>query len=267
MLRFALIVICCTAVPACGPGDTGGAIVRFHAYAAGLSDASAGSEFDTSSGFHVTLTSARLHIGAVYMRLAATNPGSANSACVGDTTYGLQVPGPVDVDVLSAELQEFSVLGRATDDLDQSAEIWLTGGDINNVNDDTVLVDVTGHASGSGFDGDFRGSLTISTNRLIPVTNPAMPGANPICKQRIIAPIPVRVKPSVGGNLLLRVNPEPWFDNLDFSVLEPSDGDGSVLEIPDENSGPDPDAAAGRAFFLGVTGASGTTYDFSWLSP
>ena len=250
----------------CGPSDTGGQLVTFQAFASGLPDVSGSLDFDTGAGFHVQLTEARLHIGAVYLRLGQTNPGSANASCVGDTTYGLEVPGPVDVDVLSNQNQQFSVTGNATTDLDQSAEIWLVSGNINTVASTTVVASVAGVATKQGMTFPFQGSITIGQNRLIPSSNPAEPGANPICKQRIVSPIPLEIRPSVGGALLLQIDPQPWLGGVDFSTLLPGE-DGTTLEIPDVSTGSGPDIAAARAFFSGVTGASAEVYEFSWFVP
>ncbi|HWZ92952.1 MAG TPA: hypothetical protein VNW92_29000 [Polyangiaceae bacterium] len=260
------------AAMSCSPADTGGQVISFHAYASGVDATNSVVEFDTSSGFHVRLSQASLHIGAVYLRLGQTNPGSANASCVGDTTYGLQVPGPVDVDVLSSSPQEFSVLGSATNDLDQSGEVWLTYGDINQVasvapnGGPPVIVAVAGVATKDAATYPFQGSLTIGQNHLIPPPNSAQPGQNPICKQRIVSPIPLSVHPAVGGDLLLRIDPRPWFNGVDFTTLLPGPS-GTTLEIPDSSNGSGPDAAAGRAFFTAVTGASADVYRFSWFTP
>jgi hypothetical protein len=260
------------AVVSCGPSDTGGQLVTFPAFASGPPDVGGSLDFDSGAGFHVQLTEAHMHIGAVYFRLGQTNPGDANASCVGDTTYGLEVPGPVDVDVLSNQRQQFSVTGNATTDLDQSAEIWLVYGDINQVTSATptggapVIASVAGVATKQGLTFPFQGSITIGPNRLIPPSNPAEPGANPICKQRIVSPIPLQIRPSVGGALLLQVDPRPWLGDVDFSTLLPGE-DGTTLEIPDVSTGSGPDVAAARAFFSGVTGASAEVYGFSWVAP
>jgi hypothetical protein len=248
----------------CGPSDTGGQLVTFPAFASGVPDVSGSFDFDTGVGFHIQLTEAHMHIGAVYFRLGQTNPGDANASCVGNTTYGLEVPGPVDVDVLSNEHQQFSVTGNATTDLDQSAEIWLVTGNINTVASTTIVASVAGVATRRGMTFPFQGSITVGQNRLIPPSNPAQPGANPICKQRIVSPIPLQIRPSLGGALLLQVDPRPWLGGVDFSTLLPGE-DGTTLEIPDVSTGSGPDVTAARAFFSGVTGASADVYDFSWF--
>ena len=251
---------------ACTPIDTGGQLISFHAYASGPVGVTGALEFDTGDGYHVQLTTARIHLGAVYLRLGQSNPGSANSACVGETTYGLQVPGSVDVDLLSDAPQEFSLLGNATSDLDQSAEVWLTEGDLNVVAETTPIVVVAGVATDGVMTYPFTASVTIGTNRVVPPANPAQPGENPICKQRIVAPIPVSLRPVVGGDLLLRIDPSHWFDDVDFETLVPGT-DGAPAVIPDVNNGTTADVSAGRAFFAAIKGASADTYQFSWVMP
>ncbi|MEI9936631.1 MAG: hypothetical protein WDO69_05345 [Pseudomonadota bacterium] len=259
LLPFALAVV------GCGPSETGGQLVTFQAFASGVADANGSLDFDTGAGFHVQLTEAAMHIGAVYFRLGQANPGDANASCVGDTTYGLQVPGAVDVDVLSSERQAFLVTGNATSDLDQSAEIWLVDGNINTVASSTVIASVAGVATRRAVTFPFQGSITIGQNRLIPSSNPAEPGANPICKQRIVSPIPLQIRPTVGGALVLQIDPRPWLDDLDFSALLPG-SDGVTLEIRDVSTGLGADVTESRDFFNGVTGASTEVYEFSWLT-
>lgn len=264
-MRSGILAVTLAMIAACGPQDTGGQLVSFHAYARGSDDTSGPREFDNGSGFHVQLTQARMYVGALYLRLGQTNPGSASSSCVGDTTYGVQVPGPADLDVLSAVPQEFSVLGSGTTDLDQSAELWLVEGDLNTVASNRVVASVAGVATRGGSSYRFTGSITIGQNRVVPPSNPAQPGQNPICKQRIISPIPVNVRPSVGGDLMLRIDPTAWLRDVDFSVLVPN-AEGTY-EIPDASTGSGTDVTAARSFFTGVTGAAASTYDFSWFVP
>jgi hypothetical protein len=259
------LVVMALALPACG-GQTGGEIVTFTAYASGIAGVDGAMELDTGLGYHVRLTTARMHVGAVYLRLGQANPGSANASCVGDTTYGLQVPGSVDVDVLSSAPQPFSFPGTATTDADQSAEVWLVDGDINVVTSGTAVVSVAGTATKDGNAYPFTGAITIGQNRLVPPANPAAPGTNPICKERIVAPIPVDVHPSPAGHLLLEINPASWLGDVAFSTLLPG-ADGVTLAIPDASAGTSPDIAAGRAFFMAVTSASPDAYRFSWISP
>jgi len=75
----------------------------------------------------------------------------------------------------------------------------------------------------------------------------------------------VNVRPTVGGDLLLRVDPTAWLRDVDFSLLVPN-AEGTY-EIPDESTGSGTDVTAARSFFTGVTGAAASTYDFSWFVP
>ncbi len=279
--RTAASCIAFLALAGCGPSETGGGLVTFQPLASGVEGIHGSVDFVTGAGYQVHLTVAKLHIGAVYLRLGQSNPGSANASCVGATTYGLQVPGPVDVDVLSDELQPFSVPGDATSDLDQSAEIWLNGeqesaadesgttivrGDINAVDSTTVVASVAGVGRKGSRNFPFKGSIRIGRDRLIPTANPAQPGQNPICKLRIVSPIPVHIEPKAGGQLLLRVDPRPWLGSVDFATLLPG-ADGVTLEIRDVSNGSGADVAASRNFFTGVTMASAEVYQFSWFNP
>jgi hypothetical protein len=195
-------------------------------------------------------------VGAVYLRLGRQNPAFAGPSCYGETTYGVEVPGSVDVNVLSDRPQEFSVLADGTTDPNQTGEVWLSGPDVSAVDDPTVILAAAGTATKDGVAYPFTASLTISENRLIPASD-TTPGTHPICKQRIVTPIPVSILPSPGGNLLLRIDPSFWFDAIDFSTIAASDG---VRVIPDDAATPN-----GRKFFQAVT--STAAYRFSWLSP
>ena len=60
--------------------------------------------------------------------------------------------------------------------------------------------------------------MTIGENRQQPVQNPALPGSNPICEQRIVTPIAVDFTPTDGGVLTLRVDPRGMFNAVDFQL-------------------------------------------------
>ena len=97
--------------------------------------------------------------------------------------------------------------------------MWLTGGDVNTIDDSTVILDAAGTAEKDGAAYPFEASLTIGRNRVIPSSDPTLPGANPICKQRIVTPIAVAITPNQDGSLRLRVDPERWFVQVDFASL------------------------------------------------
>jgi hypothetical protein len=252
---------------------TGDSLVRFTPYASGPTDATNPLVVENAmNGFQVSLTSVSMRIGAVYLIEGAYNPGSQNTSCIEPGIYCGQVPGGVQVNLLDPEPQEFSVYGNGTADLGQIGEIWLTGGttmspDINAETDTTPIVTMTGVATNGTESYAFQSTVTIGTNRQVPVTNPALPGLNPICKQRILQFSPIHVQLFQGGAMYVRVDPRGWFDEVDFStptcgtagpanggvcdglqlVTPAGGGKPALYEIPDTNA-----SAIGQALFTGI---------------
>jgi hypothetical protein len=261
---FAAGVASCT-------GTTGDALVTFPAYAQGAKDA--GEPF-TVNGFTIRLTSVKMRIGAVYIDEAPLSGGAEGPTCIDPGVYAAQVPGGVEVDLLSSQPQEFSVLGNGTADLGQSWQIWLTDGDINEANS-AHMVDLQGVATrvADGTPFPFAAIVTINANRTIPVSDPSQPGLNPLCEQRIVQIGPIALTPFEGGALYVTVDPRKWFDeNLDFSTLPPvstatslsdncppsADYGDALYCIPDTNFATGLGASQGQVFFLGIrTGGLG----------
>src|SRR5438132_7338359 len=132
-----------------------------------------------------------------------------------------------------------------------------TGRDVTAPRGPTAILEVAGTATKSGTSFPFQGTVTISDNRAIPRVNPALPGANPICKQRIVTPILVDLTPTDGGLLTLRVDPRGMFQTVDFAALGLAPGSTTLLQIPDTQSG------AGAALFKGLLSNAGV-YQFTW---
>jgi hypothetical protein len=243
-------------------GTTGSDLVDFNAYAAGPegADPSQPMTFTTSRGWNVTLTHAQFHIGAMYLDSAMPIAGSQATSCILPGLYVGSVPGGLDVDVLSGTPQPFSVTGEGTATPALAAELWLSGADVNAQDDSTVILATEGTASNGSLTIPFKGSVTIGRNRAVPPSDPSMPGSNPICKQRIVSPVPVELTPRTGGALLLRINPEGWFANVDFSALEPATNASGVYGFSDNNSN-----QPSLNLFVGLKQASSDTYRFSWL--
>jgi hypothetical protein len=255
MTRAAIVSIALAA--GCG-GTTGSGLVTFTAMAAGPADATGGPlSFDTAIGFHVTLSRAQLHIGAVYLNASVPISGAGATSCVLPGIYVAEAFGPVTVNLLSPVLEPFPTQGEGTMSGTRTAEVWLTGGDVNSPTDLTVILDVAGTATRAGNTYPFQGTVTISSNRALPIVNPGLPGSNPICKQRIVTPIAVDITPAQGGVLNLRVDPRGMFQTVDFSTLSPASGSGSTFVIPDTNAG------AGASLFKGLVSNAGV-YQFSW---
>ena len=260
MRRAWLPIALSLACPGC-VGTTGNDLVEFNAYAAGPegADPNAPLTFETDRGYAVTLTRAKFHIGAAYLDTAIPTPGAQATRCLLPGLYVASVPGSVDVDVLSGTPQPFAVAGEGTATRALAGELWLTGGDVNASDDATVILDVAGSATQQASVLPFEGQVTIGQNRAIASSDPAMPGAHPICKQRIVSPIPVALQPKAGGSLLLRINPAGWFSNVDFSMLPPSASVPGLYQFSDDNSN-----QPSLNLFSGLLQATPDTYAFSW---
>lgn len=214
LLIFALPLVACI-------GTTGGDVVDFPVEAAGPATAVAGMpySFQTERGWNVTLTQAKLHIGAIYLSAATSVSGAQTTNCILPGTYVAQVTTGMDVDLLSGVPQRFPVLGHGTTLPSLTGQVWLTGGKVDDNPDATVILAVTGTAERAGDARPFTGQLTISTNRVAPSTG-TIAGSNVICKQRIVTPITTTglVVESTGG-LMLRIDPRYLFTNVDFTTL------------------------------------------------
>ena len=116
-----------------GCGTTGGRVIDFEVTAQGTG----GTTSDSAFGWHVALSRAQLHIGAVYLNTSVPNSGAQATNCILPSTYTGQELEPLDVDVLSAAPQPFPGRGTGTDDAVRAGEVWLTGGDINALSDST----------------------------------------------------------------------------------------------------------------------------------
>lgn len=253
-------------------GTTGSDLVEFNVYAAGPqgADVSAPASFTTPRNWNVSLTLARLHIGALYLNRARPVAGAQDTSCTLPGLYVASVPGGLAaeddtgltyVDALDGAPQPFSVQGQGTADQALSAAIWLTGGDINSADDSTVILQVAGTATLDAQRIPFEGAVTIGQNRAIPAPTPALPGANPNCKQRIVAPIAVDLTPRPQGALLLRVNPAGWFANVDFSALAPSPSNPNIFAFTDDNS----NQPSLNLYETGLLASEGV-YQFNWVA-
>lgn len=204
-------------------GTTGGDLVEFDAAASGPADAVAGQplDFQTSRGWQVQLTTARLHIGALYLVDAFPVSGAQATSCMLPGSYVAQVVQGLDVDLLSPKPQRFPIQGRGSTLEARAGQVWLTGGDVNQVDDPprpTVILKLSGTATLEGDIRPFDASLTIAGNRL---GTGSTAGAAPICKERIVSPISTDVRVAPSGALWLRIDPRRLFTNVDFGALEP----------------------------------------------
>jgi hypothetical protein len=251
------------ALSACG--GTGGALVKFHAAAAGPADAVAGQPlvFTNAAGYQVTLTRATLRIGSIYLNRSNPISGAQVQSCVLPGIYSGQVTSPLVVDALSPVPQPFPADGEGTADHSQSAEVWIFGTDPFATDDTTVIADVAGTATRGATSLAFTGQFTIGANRNAQ-PNPTLPGSNPLCKLRIITGIRVDFTLAQGGTLLVRVDPRAWLNQVDFAqipVADPANPDPAQRKFA---NGP-ADQADVNFFDLGLRGSG--AYVFNWQSP
>lgn len=241
-------------------GSTGGDLVEIEAFAAGPASLEPGEPyvFETAHGYTVTLTKAVLHIGAVYLNKSVPTSVSSDTSCYLAGQYVAEVPGGLDVDVLDPKLQPFSVRGFGTTEEAKTAEVWLSGGDIEAASDPTIIASIEGSAERDGEVIPFEARITIGQNRAIAPTDPAQPGARPICKQRIVTPIQTDLVPSEEGALVVRVDPAGWFSNVDFADVEQVSEDPPLYRFRDDALD-----QPSRNLFNGLRANAGV-YELSW---
>ncbi len=232
-MRRALGAIVLGGVIAC-TGTTEYQLYDFPAAAAGAADATSPLAFDESTTdghvWHVILTEATLHIGAVYLNQSAPVSGAQGTECILPGTYTGEVLGsPIDggasgvtVNLLSSSPQMFPSPGHGSTYPTLVGQVWLTGGDVNASSDATKILLVAGTATDdAGASIPFEGGISIGTNR---VPSGQTGGGNPICKQRIVSPIPTSAQVQSSGGLLVRIDAKRLFVNVDFSQLRPFSG-------------------------------------------
>lgn len=244
-------------------GSTGGELLAFDAFAAGPEDAVAGQAytFQNSRGYTITLTRARLHVGAVYLNRSRPTSVGSSTSCFLSGVYGAEVTSGLDVDILSSDLQPFPEQGSGTTEPVRTGEVWLFGGkDVNEPSDSTVILDVAGTATKGGVEYPFEGEITISDNRVVEPSSPAQPGSDPICKQRVVTPIPVEIAMAPADALVLRVDPRGMFANVELSALEQVEASPPLYLFRDDGND-----APSRNLYSGLRAAEGT-YSFEIVS-
>jgi hypothetical protein len=215
----------------------------------------------SDNGLDLTLTQATLHIGAVYLDQSQPVSGGQATSCYLTGTYVAQETSALDVDLLSPELQPFSTKAHGiTEPPALVGQVWLTHGDINTVPDLVPVLSVTGTAIRDGNSYPFTAAITIGSNRQI--SGGAVAGADPICKERIITPIPVNLTVQQTGGLLLRIDPCLLFTNVDFSQL-PQGAMRSTYAFNDDPSSTDYTQPSANLY---ANLRSTALYAFSWAT-
>ena len=264
-LAFAAAVAIAAPSAGCG-GTTGSGLVSFGAAAAGPRDAPGGASwtFDTRRGFHVVLTRAALHVGALYLNASPPISGAQETSCILPGVYVAEVTRGRDIDLLDPTPKPFPGGGEGKTDPATVGEVWLMGTpDVNAQQDPTPILIIAGTATSSGVTRTFTGTLTIGRNRDKAPPNAATPGAHPLCKERIVTPIRIDVLPRPSGTLVMRADPRELlasvnFDDPTFLMKDAVGGDPTQLVFDDNSS-----TTAGLNLYLGLRAAS--TYAFEWV--
>jgi hypothetical protein len=240
----------------CG-GTTGDELVHFSAFASGVKGAPR--TFDTylssvpnRPSFRVQLTTAEMHIGAVYFDESPPSTGFDTPECITPDVYAAQIPGAVDIDLLSTQPQEFSVFGNGSADVAESWDLWLTDGtqegqidDIDSPTNQIPSVKLTGIATRLSDQKKFPFGAIVSINQAVSGAgarlvqpSPALPGQYPICKERILQIGGIDLGFFQGGTLRMTVDPTAWFRtaDIDFSSLDPTTGTSNAECDLDTNS-------------------------------
>jgi hypothetical protein len=225
-------------------GTTGDQLLSFSAYASGAPGAS--KAFPAAGNVTIQLTTAMMHIGAVYFDEAPPGTGFDGPVCIASGVYAAQVPGPVGssgyVDLLSSAPQQFSVYGNGTADTALSWQVWLmddnVGTDDLNGPNFTPIVELEGIATDAeGRSASFGGVVTINAvNRSNGSSDPSQPGNDPLCKLRVVQIGGLDLTFFPGGALYVTVDPRVWFtqqsEPLAFSP-------GQLPLVTDPNCNPD----------------------------
>jgi hypothetical protein len=131
-------------------GTTGDQLITFSAFAAGADGA--GRPFTTydesgNPAYSVQLTRASMHIGALYFDESPPSTGFDTPECITPDIYAAQVPGGIEVNLLSTTPQPFSAAGNGSADEALSWDLWLTNGDIDGPNLGVHIIDLVGVAT------------------------------------------------------------------------------------------------------------------------
>ncbi len=258
LLVFSLVLTAC--IP-----STGGKLVGFTLSASGPTQSTQADpfRFSTPQGFEVTLDEANLFIGAVYFNQVNPAGYSQETACILPGLYTGEIREGLRVNALSPQPQPFPVSGTGTDLPTLSGELWLSGGDINADDDRTVVANVRGVATRASGRWPFSASVRIGNNRRAPPRNPALPGSNPLCKQRIVSPIAAEFALTENAQVNLRVDPRQWFSSVDFSTLTAAQQVSGVYQFYDSSA----EAGQAETAFYNALRATANTYQFDIVTP
>ncbi|MCG3173019.1 MAG: hypothetical protein GMKNLPBB_01195 [Myxococcota bacterium] len=259
------LILCACAAVLLSCGSAGSGLLEFDAFAAGPADIAANQplKFRNGRGYAITLERATLWMGALYLNRSRPSAGAQETSCIQPGIYMLEVREGLRVNLLDPNPQQFPRRGNGTEDPAVNGEIWLLGpnNDVNAQEDPTVIMEAAGVAEKDGVRWPFEARFTIGGNRAIPQRDPFRPGADPMCKQRIITGIAADFTPRDGGGLLVRADPRAWFRNVEFAELQADPEKPGQYRFLDRSEG-----QPNIALYEGLRANTGV-YEFTWRSP
>ena len=240
---FSLLFALSVAGASCN-GTTGDQLISFSAFAQGAAGASSPfTAYDSTGGeYSVTLLRASMYVGALYFDESPPSTGFDSPECITPDIYAAQVPGGLEVDLLSTKPQAFSAAGNGSADSALSWDLWLTNGDVDGPNLGVHIIDLLGVATRQSDHVPFSFGAIVTINpvtgdvagaRLTPATSANLPGQYPICKERILAiGLASPLQFFQGGALNVTIDPRVWFNNpIDFATgLESSSNNDCLLD-------------------------------------
>jgi len=245
-------------------GNTGGAALDFRVAAAGPLDAPAEQPLICASdpAWTVAVSEASLHVGAVYLDQSQQVSGAQATGCVLTGTYVAEELSGLDVDLLASAPQPFPTKAHGiTTPPALIGEVWLTRGPIDAVPSSSPVLPIltvagTAIQTATGATFPFTGTVTLEGNYQ------SGGGGDPICKRRIVSPIPAAIDLRAMGGLLLRIDPCRFFTGTDFSALPAGTTPGTYRFSDDPMAA---DYAPTGANLYGNLHSNGP-YSFSWTA-
>jgi hypothetical protein len=222
-MRRTLSVLALGLLASCS-NTTGGALIKLPFSVGGVERPAPGPlTFSTAAGWTVTLEQARLSLGPYYFNVSPPSGAAFRTGVVIDQVTRQVVVDPLDptlVDVVGGADGETGVavaveMGLTPPDTSQTAEVQALLGDAEAY--------VLGSATKAGVTVPFAGFVTIDISQ----ASPQKPVA---ALQRIIGSFEQTLTfTAAPQQLSLRVDPGPWFDATDFSLLltSPPGADGN----------------------------------------
>ena len=112
--------------------------------------------FTTDRGWNVVLSQGTLHVGAIYLNQTVPVSGAQDTSCILPGTYVAEVTTGQDVNLFSGTPQLFPAPGTGVTIPALAGQVWLTGGNINTVADETPVLTIAGTAETERRDGLVR---------------------------------------------------------------------------------------------------------------